>query len=92
MFILCRCCRKCGIIYSSKVIVGYKSFKDCINLKEVSFRENINIQFFMKQNSDFKITVIDLLGRRIELDSRLEYDGEFSNFIHLQNGMQEFIY
>ena len=44
------------------------------------FRENINIQFFMKQNSDFKITVIDLLGRRIELDSRLEYDGEFSQF------------
>ncbi|MFK7774715.1 MAG: T9SS type A sorting domain-containing protein [Saprospiraceae bacterium] len=42
------------------------------------FKENINIQFSLNEQSDFKITVIDLLGRRIELDSRSEFGGEFS--------------
>ena len=42
------------------------------------FRENIHIQFSLNENSDFKINVIDLLGRRIELDSRTEFGGDFN--------------
>ncbi len=41
------------------------------------FKENIYIQFALTEKSDFKITVIDLLGRRIELDARSEFGGEF---------------
>jgi len=42
------------------------------------FRENIHIQFVLNENSDFKITVIDLLGRRVELDSSVEFGGAFN--------------
>jgi hypothetical protein len=42
------------------------------------FRENIYVQFYLNEKSDFKITVIDLLGRRVELDSRLEFGGVFN--------------
>lgn len=42
------------------------------------FRENIHIQFSLNKNSDFRINVIDLLGRRVELDSRTEYGGDFN--------------
>ena len=42
------------------------------------FRENIYVQFYLNEKSDFKITVIDLLGRRVELDSRLEFGGAFN--------------
>ncbi|MFK8008928.1 MAG: T9SS type A sorting domain-containing protein [Saprospiraceae bacterium] len=42
------------------------------------FRDNLHIQFSLNENSDFKINVIDLLGRRIELDSKSEFGGEFN--------------
>jgi hypothetical protein len=42
------------------------------------FRENIYVQFSLNEKSDFKITVIDLLGRRVELDSRVEFGGAFN--------------
>jgi hypothetical protein len=41
------------------------------------FWENINIEFSWNENSDFKINVIDLLGRKIELDSRTGFRGDF---------------
>lgn len=49
------------------------------------FGENINIQFSLNDNSDFKINVIDLLGRRIELDSRVGFGGEFSQAYSFSN-------
>ncbi len=42
------------------------------------FQENINVQFSLNENFDFKINVIDLLGRRVELDSRTGFGGDFS--------------
>ena len=42
------------------------------------FREYIHIQFSLNEKSDFKITVVDLLGRRTELDSRLAFGGAFN--------------
>lgn len=49
------------------------------------FQENINVQFSLNENSDFKINVIDLLGRRLELDSRSGFGGDFSQSYSFDN-------
>ena len=48
------------------------------DIRFIPFQENINIQFSLNENSEFKISVIDLLGRRVELDSRTGYGGDFA--------------
>ncbi len=39
------------------------------------FNQNLNIEFEMDESADFSINVIDLLGRKIELDRQFNFSG-----------------
>lgn len=49
------------------------------------FQENVNIQFSLNGKSSFRLNVIDILGRRTELENRTDLSGDFYQSYSFRN-------
>ena len=67
-------------------IVGVEELaKQSLSIFPNPFNKDLNIEFEIDESEDFSINVIDLLGRKIELDHQVNFSGKYAQSFDFEN-------